>query len=368
MSHNDIIFKDLLDLGELLTYTIESNGKTIEIDVPKDLAMGSAELPPEVKERIILRNLDVQNIKNFVFKVHGGLGDILMAIETTLCFKEYCSKNNFSPKIHLIIDSKMYSHLKDYINCLDLFSEVFFFDKITPEDEQYIINKLAATILNAGPSPIRLEHLSLGDYKNSLWATWGLPGEVESFKLTEKKKKFIEQCRQKAIKYIKKRTENNDIAIIVPLGHGLINQWKSWSDEKWNVIIDEFISNNKDIFILCDKPEQIPNIKKHKNVHLINHLVDSSFSINTLFGILDLSSITISVDTGPAHILPILNKKGIVLFGPTNPLIYGHNSNVNVRVSSCPPCYFSAQTILCQKNICMQEIDPELILNIIKNI
>lgn len=85
----------------------------------------------------------------------------------------------------------------------------------------------------------------------------------------------------------------------------------------------------------------------------------------------------ISVDSFLQHAGSALNKKGIVLFGKTNPSIFGHDNNINIYKKVCPleKCHLN-NDIRSQWNIdinqcasreCMKAIRPKEVLDIINH-
>ncbi|GAJ19562.1 unnamed protein product, partial [marine sediment metagenome] len=64
----------------------------------------------------------------------------------------------------------------------------------------------------------------------------------------------------------------------------------------------------------------------------------------------------ICIDNGPAHIAAALDKKVLVLFGPTivrKCLPWGDHVSVLRRHADCSPCQETRKFITCNNNICM---------------
>jgi len=76
-------------------------------------------------------------------------------------------------------------------------------------------------------------------------------------------------------------------------------------------------------------------------------------------------SCIVTVDSFPGHLASAVGTPGIVLFGPSNPLVFGHRSNINIRTDICPPCADTRRRRECQRSICLEGISPE---SIVKNI
>lgn len=78
------------------------------------------------------------------------------------------------------------------------------------------------------------------------------------------------------------------------------------------------------------------------------------------------SEIFISPDTGPLHISIAVNKKTVGLFGSTNPEKYGPYPEYVKTVYhklSCSPCYKNVCPLTENKNLCMEQITVDEVLN-----
>lgn len=76
-------------------------------------------------------------------------------------------------------------------------------------------------------------------------------------------------------------------------------------------------------------------------------------------------SCIVTVDSFPGHLAAAVNTRAIVLFGPSNPLAFGHKSNINLRPSDCPVCANTPRIKRCKKPKCLEDISPA---SIVKNI
>ena len=75
----------------------------------------------------------------------------------------------------------------------------------------------------------------------------------------------------------------------------------------------------------------------------------------------------ISSDSFPGHVAAATNTPGIILFGPTNPLAYGHAQNYNFRDPNCEVCANSPRRKLCKKAVCMERFNVNKILDTVKS-
>lgn len=365
-NHNSRKFISIIDSGTSLIYKIKYGDNEEEIEVFKDLAGGNEEIDFEIKEKIALRNRDLNPKSTYVFNVHGGLGDVLMSLQCIKSFHLLAMNKGFLPDFVLIVSQKNYTFLKKYLEVLKIFTSILTIEELQHTNPTF---NYKPQILNAGPNPYKPEALAIGSYQDTLWAIWGLEGRFHISPISPSEKEYFTESELEFDLFLNNNfpDRKSESVLIFPLGYGLMNQWKVWPEENWITLIDSLQEFNEvDFYIVTDKPDLLPKLSNDKNIKLINHSIHSDFNFECLLGGVSKAVLTIAVDTGPAHIAPIVGKSAIVLFGPTNPLIYGHKSNKNIRLSPCYPCYFSTQTLLCKKNVCMSDIEVEDIKKIIE--
>jgi hypothetical protein len=70
----------------------------------------------------------------------------------------------------------------------------------------------------------------------------------------------------------------------------------------------------------------------------------------------------ISIDSFQAHLAAAVGTPAVVLFGPTNPAVWGHPTSHCLRTSRCPVCADTPRLRECARRRCMEEIPPELVV------
>jgi len=89
-------------------------------------------------------------------------------------------------------------------------------------------------------------------------------------------------------------------------------------------------------------------------------------TLRSLLTLYSVSDILICSDSGPGHFASMTDIKSIVMFGPETPALYGpvsENGTVIYKALSCSPCYnvYNNRTTQCNNNICMKEIDVDIV-------
>lgn len=70
----------------------------------------------------------------------------------------------------------------------------------------------------------------------------------------------------------------------------------------------------------------------------------------------------LTIDSFAGHLAAAVGTPAVVLFGPTNPLVWGHEDATRIRPSGCAPCANTPRLGLCEARMCMREIDPSTVI------
>jgi ADP-heptose:LPS heptosyltransferase len=82
----------------------------------------------------------------------------------------------------------------------------------------------------------------------------------------------------------------------------------------------------------------------------------------------------VCVDSFLQHAGHAVGKKGVVLYGPSDPQIGGHDTNINLKLNKCdkdlvcmkqsfPISHWTFKSKDCESKLCMKSISVELVLN-----
>jgi ADP-heptose:LPS heptosyltransferase len=76
----------------------------------------------------------------------------------------------------------------------------------------------------------------------------------------------------------------------------------------------------------------------------------------------------VSVDSFAAHLAAAVGTPAAVLFGPTNPAVWGHPTTRCIRTSQCPICGNTPRLRQCKRSLCMEEIPPQRVVETVVDI
>lgn len=145
---------------------------------------------------------------------------------------------------------------------------------------------------------------------------------------------------------------------------------KDWDDEYW-----------KELVSLLTKDFDVVQVggAKEKPIEGVTTYLMGLTSIRQTMSLVKNALTTVSVDSFIGHVSPAVGKTGVVLFGRSNPYIFGHDSNINVWIDgSCelndmfcgrPQSYWGDNVMYkgttklweCPNRTCMKAIKPELV-------
>jgi len=92
-------------------------------------------------------------------------------------------------------------------------------------------------------------------------------------------------------------------------------------------------------------------------------------TLTELAALMNLSTMSVTNDSGSMHLAVALGRPVISVFGPTNPTWIGpyHRPEAVVRADlPCSPCYFRRLSQCPHDHACMKEVTAELVIGRVK--
>jgi len=134
---------------------------------------------------------------------------------------------------------------------------------------------------------------------------------------------FIPQWREdRAREFV--ASADGPLCLIVPYSavtaHGKISTYKDWEDEKWRALIRALKERGYQVNQLGVKGQETD---LGTDQFLTTHILDA-------IALVKHASLVISVDTWAGHAAHAFGTKAIILFGSTNPALFGYPTNINI--------------------------------------
>jgi heptosyltransferase-2 len=134
-------------------------------------------------------------------------------------------------------------------------------------------------------------------------------------------------------------TDESSIIAICP---GSINsRAKRWPAERFAKLGDELIEQGKQVLLIGSKDEEDVTSDVTSRMRNAPVVLTGKTTLDQLIGVLSISSLVVTNDTGPAHIAASLGRPTLVIFGPTNPLTtrpFSSQAEILRHPPDCAPC------------------------------
>lgn len=344
-------YLNLSEKDGVLDFNVEHpDGTRTSITVNKNFKTGSDDLTDEEYQRLTLRNFDFGTSRTLLFDLAGGIGDIVIVLETILALKsEFAARKAVPYEFVAILSDEHIEKFGCLLGVLTMFDQVLSRDKTTAWKPRY-----QPLYMKSMPQGVRPAYICMGSYQELLWASWGIPGKCTDpgTLISNGGVGELLACEYRNMTDRFGLPDAGQYVLLCPDAVSMQGN-KSWPIEYWVDLIAK-VAANEELHIVInstntgfDEP-----IAEYPQVTRFDQMLD----FPGLAALIRSARCMVSVDTGPAHIAGSLNTPCITLWGPTTPVIHGHRNNLNLRVSSCPPCYARQRSRLCIDNVCMKEI------------
>ncbi len=158
---------------------------------------------------------------------------------------------------------------------------------------------------------------------------------------------------------------NKSNKIIIFFGSDKNQKYKRWPLDNWVKLVDA-LSNDYEVSMILGPDELL--FKNYFTDSKIEFLINLDFQ--NLIKKISEATLLISSDSGIAHLTSALNIKSIILFGPSDPNIYGPiNNTVSIikKEFQCMPCISTNGCFGCKYSHCMNAISVNDVLRVVSN-
>jgi ADP-heptose:LPS heptosyltransferase len=131
--------------------------------------------------------------------------------------------------------------------------------------------------------------------------------------------------------YLKEQYKLKDNYITISSGCDQnVGVMKLWPTDKWGSLIKLLKRRGHEVVQLGSKMDvSLPGVRKISCKNVID-----------LMYVLSKSRFHIGNEGGLIHLAHAVGTKSAVLFGPTNPVLYGYPDNINIYADKCPSCWW----------------------------
>src|SRR6185503_198496 len=133
----------------------------------------------------------------------------------------------------------------------------------------------------------------------------------------------------------------NESSIIAICPGSINSRAKRWPAERFAKLGDELIEQGKQVLLIGSKDEEDVTAAVTSRMRNSPVVLTGKTTLDQLIGILSISDLVVTNDTGPAHIAASLGRPTLVIFGPTNPLTtrpFSSQAEILRHPPDCAPC------------------------------
>lgn len=321
-------------------------------------------------DNLYLHKDEILEYKNddecIILVIDGGCGDIICSTPMVESFKRYNKDKTIIVRTYypeIFFNNPNIDHLYSTQTVDDMF-------------EKYVKNLKSFTSIR------KFDLYNLGCYKY-------FPGKLskafcylyETPYINDNVKMYISEEEDKEAK-IFLNSFDKEVILIQPQSARVIyspttklTENKDWFKERWEEVIKE-LSFSYDIIQVGGKQEE--------ELKGITCNLSGNISFRQTAAMLKNCLTFISIDSFLGHAGAAVNKRGVVLFGRSNPTIFGHDNNINIWIKdSCedigcgrPISYFGDNIIskgnisawICKDRKCMKAISSRIVLDNVYNL
>jgi len=147
--------------------------------------------------------------------------------------------------------------------------------------------------------------------------------------------------------------------------------YRSWPLEHWKSLINSASINTKAVIVGTNEEKAfLTSFLAELDTDVID-LVGNT-TLPELIAVLEGANVVVTTDTGPSHMAAATGAPTVALFGPSDPngtAPYSCKYNT-VHIASidieCSPCSHTERFKACKNNLCMKQLYPEMVLDIIR--
>ncbi len=137
---------------------------------------------------------------------------------------------------------------------------------------------------------------------------------------------------------------------------------KCWPLAHWEAFVSSFKATHPDCKVV-----QLGNAKSRAIAGVDVNLLGRT-SLHQTSWLIKTAALHVDTDSGLVHLARAVHTRAVVLFGPTDARLYGHDAHIVVNAGNCAPCWWSTPDWLAhcprglKQPVCMSGIMPEQVL------
>jgi heptosyltransferase-2 len=147
--------------------------------------------------------------------------------------------------------------------------------------------------------------------------------------------------KTEASRFLQSQGVTADRSIVVLCPGSINSRAKRWPAESFAALGDRLLAERRQVILVGSKKELDVTNKVIGEMRQKPVVLTGQTTVDELTGILAVSDLVVTNDTGPAHIAAALGRPTLVIFGPTNPLTtrpFSGQAEILRHPPDCAPC------------------------------
>jgi ADP-heptose:LPS heptosyltransferase len=306
---------------------------------------------------------------SFVLAVNGGLGDLCLALQVLTAFKNRIPERRkhewvlalpraASAMLPLIADLGLF----DVVGELESATELLHTLRYKP----ILLPALLATSVNEA-------RLARGSMASHLWALWGMASPFVPPPSAARRLERRLAARYEELRVARGFPKAQRFALFAPESNYL-SGLKTWPVAHWRKLARLIVGTKKlssGSIVVCASPATFETVRRNLPLPVSQFdWTDTTLNRDTrnYASVIASASQVISLDSGTAHLASLVGARCVSLWGPTPPAIYASPNAIAIRTSLCPPCDADARSRLCSDNVCMKNILPASVVEVLERL
>lgn len=361
-------FLAMEDFGPGLRFTVlDADGSTREIIVRKRFKLNQPEVyDPPLLRHVAERDFDLSTPQSLVFTLGGGIGDVIFAVQAVQALRRFLRERSTAEFEFIgLMHDDLLAIIHRFLGAAGTF------DRVLGSSAREITSRFGILPLDATPHQFRAGDLTLGNVWDHLWWKWGLPGHFPGLEGVP-----TEGLKTGAVGEL--AALRRDLPGFPQPGNYLVladdatmlRGKKDWPTPYWSALIEWVLRETPLDVVVMMTAERARALPADERVFVYDFRQLGSRQVCVdllrLCSVVEGSRGVVSVDSGVAHVAALLDKPCITLWGPTRPITHGQPRNINLRLSSCPPCCAeSFRQSVCARAVCMEEIPAATVISVL---
>ncbi len=363
-------FVAMEDLGSQLRFRLQqADGSEAEVLVWKRFKLNQPDLyDGDLTSPVVERGFDLASSRSLVFELGGGVGDFIIAVQAILSLRDVLKSTGKAGFEFIgVLAGESPGFIHRFLEVVPVLDRV-----VRQEDVATLTTRYRPVQLDARPYLFRAGDLTVGNVWDHLWWKWGVPGRYQPAQAGTALEglKRVASAEIRDLRRQRPEFPQSGRYVLLADDATMLARKKAWPAAHWTSLMEWVLRETRLHLVVMTTAERSAALPRDPRIFPYDFRKIAAEGITTdllrLGSVVEGARAVVSVDSGVAHVAGLLGKPCITLWGPTRPVTHGQPANINLRLSSCPPCCSDAfRQAVCRRFVCMEENPANAVINVL---